>query len=172
MRFSVTCTKNHRVYTEESFDELVELWDNDEVYSEEITLDDISVDVIDTYEDDEVVFCRDITTINEMRDLIETLDAIENLAGEDKNKLESIIEYIGLLGTNTVVGFYDDMDSYDYYDAWSLKDLAENFCEEGIYGDAVQEVYENNYYYLDMDYITDQLKYEYTETAYGVIGNN
>lgn len=169
MTFKVTCIENNETYTEETFNELVELYDNGDIEDNEIKLEDITVDLNGTYTNNEVTSMDYIETIEDMQDLIDTLDNIENLDSEDTNKLESIIEYDGLVGTNTVVELYEDMDSYDYYDNWSLKDLAENFCEEGILGDAVQEVYENNYYYLDMDYIADQLKYDYTETSYGVI---
>lgn len=172
MNFTITCVENGQTYTEETFDELVDLYDEGDIEDNGITLDSISVDLDNTYTDNEVTSMDSITTIEEMQDLIDTLDNIENLDSEDTNKLESIIEYDGLVGTSTVVKLYEDMDSYDYYDNWSLKDLAENFCEEGILGDAVQEVYENNYYYLDMDYIADQLKYDYTETNYGVISHD
>lgn len=63
------------------------------------------------------------------------------------------------------------MDNYTYYDGYSLTDLADYFCKDGIFGDAVQEVYKDNYNYLDIDYIADQLKYGYTETTYGTISN-
>lgn len=179
MTFKVTCIENNETYTEETFDELVDLYDEGDIEDNEITLDSIIVELTtldsiivelnNTYKNNEVTSMDSIETIEDMQELIDTLDSIENLDSEDTNKLESIIEYVGLSGTNTVVELYDDMDSYEYYNDWTLKDLAENFCEEGILGDAVQEVYENNCSYLDMDYIADQLKHDYIETSYGVI---
>lgn len=172
MNFTVTCVENGQTYTEETFDELVDLYDEGDIEDNEITLDDITVDLNGTYTNNEVISMDSITTIEDMQDLIDTLDSIEDLDSADTNKLESIIEYVGLLDINTVVDFYNEMDSYDYYDNWTLTDLAEDFCREGILGDAIKEVYEDNYNYLDMNHIAEDLKYDYIETNYGVITSN
>lgn len=172
MNFTVTCVENKQTYTKETFDELVDLYDEGDIEDNEITLDSISVDLHNTYTDNEVTSMDSITTIEDMQDLIDTLDSIESLDSADTNKLESIIEYVGLWGINTVVDFYNEMDSYVYYDNCNLTDLADEFCSEGLLGDAVREVYEDDYNYLDMNYIADQLRYDYTETNYGVIYNN
>ena len=174
MQFTVTCNENEQIYTEETFDELVDLYDEGDIEDNEITLDSISVDLDNTYTDNEVTSMDSITTIEDMQDLIDTLDSIENLDREDTNKLESIIEYMGIGYDNgyDVVSNYENIDDYTYYDGYSFKDLADEFCSEGLFGDAVQEVYTDNYNYLDMDYIADQFKYDYAETTYGVIANN
>lgn len=174
MNFTVTCVENNETYTEETFDELVDLYDNGDIEDNEITLDSISVDLNNTYTDDEVTSMDSITTIEDMQDLIDTLNNIENLDSKDTNKLESIIEYTGIGYNNgyDVVSNYESMDDYIYYDGYSFTDLADEFCSEGLLGDAVQEVYKNDYNYLDMDYIANQLRYDYTETNYGVITNN
>ena len=171
MNFTVTCVENNETYTEETFDELVDLYDNGDIEDNEITLDSISVDLNNTYTDDEVTSMDSITTIEDMQDLIDTLNNIENLDSKDTNKLESIIEYTGIGYNNgyDVVSNYESMDDYIYYDGYSFTDLADEFCSEGLLGDAVQEVYKNDYNYLDMNYIADQLRYDYTETSYGVI---
>lgn len=171
MNFTVTCVENNEIYTEETFDELVDLYDNGDIEDNEITLDSISVDLNNTYTDDEVTSMDSITTIEDMQDLIDTLNNIENLDSKDTNKLESIIEYTGIGYNNgyDVVSNYESMDDYIYYDGYSFTDLADEFCSEGLLGDAVQEVYKNDYNYLDMNYIADQLRYDYTETSYGVI---
>lgn len=174
MNFTVTCVENGQSYTEETFDELVDLYDEGDIEDNEITLDSISVDLHNTYTDNEVTSMDSITTIEDMQDLIDTLDSIENLDREDTNKLESINEYAGIgYGKGyDVVSNYENIDDYIYYDGYSFKDLADEFCSEGLLGDAVQEVYDNDYNYLDMDYIADQLSYDYTETNYGVITSN
>lgn len=174
MNFTVTCVENGQTYTEETFDELVDLYDEGDIEDNEITLDSISVDLNNTYTDNEVTSMDSITTIEDMQDLIDTLNNIENLDSEDTNKLESIIEYTGIGYGNgyDVVSNYESMNDYIYYDGYSFTDLADELCSEGLLGDAVQEVYENDYNYLDMDYIADQLRYDYTETNYGVITNN
>lgn len=174
MKFAVTCVENGQTYTEETFDELVDLYDEGDIEDNGITLDSISVDLDNTYTDNEVTSMDYITTIEDMQDLIDTLDSIESLDSEDTNKLESIIEYTGIGYGNgyDVVSNYENIDDYTYYDGYSFTQLADEFCSEGLFGDAVQEVYTDNYNYLDMDYIADQLKYDYTETTYGVIANN
>lgn len=171
MNFTVTCVENKQTYTEETFDELFDLYDEGDIEDNEITLDSISVDLHNTYTDNEVTSMDSITTIEDMQDLIDTLDSIENLDREDTNKLESIIEYTGIGYSNgyDVVSYYENIDDYTYYDGYSFKDLADEFCSEGLFGDAVKEVYDNDYNYLDMDYIADQLSYDYTETDYGII---
>ena len=173
MQFTVTCNENEQIYTEETFDELVDLYDEGDIEDNRITLDSISVDLDNTYTDNEVTSMDSITTIEDMQDLIDTLDSIENLDSEDTNKLESIIEYTGIGYNNgyDVVSNYENIDDYTYYDGYSFKDLADEFCSEGLFGDAVQEVYNDNYNYLDMDYIANDLKYIYTETDYGVISH-
>lgn len=165
MNFTVTCVENGQTYTEETFDELVDLYDEGDIEDNEITLDSISVDLNNTYTDNGVTSMDSIITIEDMQDLIDTLNNIENLDSKDTNKLESIIEYTG----DDVVSNYEDIDDYTYYDGYSFTDLADEFCSDGLLGDAVQEVYKDDYNYLDMDYIADQLKYDYTETNYGVI---
>ena len=174
MNFTVTCVENGQTYTEETFDELVDLYDEGDIEDNEITLDSISVDLHNTYTDNEVTSMDSITTIEDMQDLIDTLDSIENLDREDTNKLESIIEYTGIGYSNgyDVVSYYENIDDYTYYDGYSFTQLADEFCSEGLFGDAVQEVYTDNYNYLDMDYIANDLKYIYTETNYGIIANN
>lgn len=174
MTFEVTCVENGQSYTEETFDELVDLYDEGDIEDNEITLDDITVDLNGTYTNNEVTSMDSITTIEDMQDLIDTLNSIENLDSEDTNKLESIIEYTGIGYGNgyDVVSNYESMDDYDYYDGYSFTDLADEFCSEGLLGDAVREVYTDNYNYLDMDYIASQLKYDYTETTYGIIASN
>lgn len=173
MNFTVTCVENGQTYTEETFDELFDLYDEGDIEDNEITLDSISVDLHNTYTDNEVTSMDSITTIEDMQDLIDTLDSIESLDSEDTNKLESIIEYTGIGYGNgyDVVSNYENIDDYTYYDGYSFKDLADEFCSEGLFGDAVQEVYNDNYNYLDMDYIANDLKYIYTETDYGVISH-
>lgn len=173
MKFAVTCVENGQTYTEETFDELVDLYVEDDIEDNEITLDSISVDLDNTYTDNEVTSMDSITTIEDMQDLIDTLNNIEDLDGANINKLESIIEYTGIGYNNgyDVVSNYEHMDNYTYYDGYALTDLADYFCKDGIFGDAVQEVYKDNYNYLDIDYIADQLKYGYTETTYGTISN-
>ena len=173
MKFTVTCNENEQIYTEETFDELVDLYDEGDIEDNGITLDSISVDLDNTYTDNEVTSMDSITTIEDMQDLIDTLDSIENLDSEDTNKLESIIEYTGIGYGNgyDVISNYESMDDYTYYSGYSLTDLADEFCSAGLLGDAVQEVYRDNYDYLDMDYIANQLKYDYTETTYGIISN-
>lgn len=174
MQFTVTCKENEQIYTEETFDELVDLYDEGDIEDNEITLDSISVDLDNTYTDNEVTSMDSITTIEDMQDLIDTLNNIEDLDGADTNKLESIIEYTGIGYNNgyDVVSNYENMDDFTYYDGYSFTQLADEFCSEGLFGDAVQEVYTDNYDYLDMDYIASQLKYDYTETTYGIIANN
>ena len=173
MNFTVTCVENKQTYTEETFDELFDLYDEGDIEDNGITLDSISVDLDNTYTDNEVTSMDSITTIEDMQDLIDTLNGIENLDGADTNKLESIIEYTGIGYNNgyDVVSNYENIDDYTYYDGYSFKDLADEFCSEGLFGDAVQEVYNDNYNYLDMDYIANDLKYIYTETDYGVISH-
>ena len=173
MNFTVTCVENGQTYTEKTFDELFDLYDEGDIEDNEITLDSISVDLHNTYTDNEVTSMDSITTIEDMQDLIDTLNDIENLDGADTNKLESIIEYTGIGYNNgyDVVSNYENIDDYTYYDGYSFKDLADEFCSEGLFGDAVQEVYNDNYNYLDMDYIANDLKYIYTETDYGVISH-
>ena len=174
MKFAVTCVENGQTYTEETFDELVDLYVEDDIEDNEITLDSISVDLDNTYTDNEVTSMDSITTIEDMQDLIDTLNNIEDLDGADINKLESIIEYTGIGYNNgyDVVSNCENMDDFTYYDGYSLTDLANYFCKDGTFGDAVQEVYKDNYNYLDIDYIADQLKYDYTETNYGVISHD
>ena len=173
MTFEVTCVENEQSYTEETFDELVDLYNEGDIEDNEITLDDITVDLNGTYTNNEVISMDSITTIEDMQDLIDTLDSIESLNSEDTNKLESINEYTGIGNGNgyDVVSNYENIDDYTYYDGYSFKDLADEFCSEGLFGDAVQEVYNDNYNYLDMDYIANDLKYIYTETDYGVISH-
>lgn len=174
MKFAVTCVENGQTYTEETFDELVDLYVEDDIEDNEITLDSISVDLDNTYTDNEVTSMDSITTIEDMQDLIDTLNNIEDLDGADINKLESIIEYTGIGYNNgyDVVSNCENMYDFTYYDGYSLTDLADYFCKDGTFGDAVQEVYKDNYNYLDIDYIADQLKYDYTETNYGVISHD
>lgn len=173
MKFAVTCVENGQTYTEETFDELVDLYDEGDIEDNGITLDSISVDLDNTYTDNEVTSMDYITTIEDMQDLIDTLNNIEDLDGADINKLESIIEYTGIGYNNgyDVVSNYESMDDFTYYDGSSLTDLADEFCSEGLLGDAVREVYEDDYNYLDMNYIAKQLSYDYTETNYGIISN-
>lgn len=174
MNFTVICVENEQPYTEETFDKLVDLYDEGDIEDNEIVLDSISIDLNDTYTNNEVTSMDSITTIEDMQDLIDTLNNIENLDSADTNKLESIIEYTGIGYNNgyDVVSNYENMDDFTYYDGYSFTQLADELCSEGLFGDAVQEVYTDNYDYLDMDYIASQLKYDYTETTYGIITNN
>ena len=56
-----------------------------DIEDNEITLDSISVDLRNTDTDNEVTSMNSITTIEDMQDLIDTLNDIENLYGADTN---------------------------------------------------------------------------------------
>lgn len=56
----------------------------------------LTLDLDNTYTDNEVTSMDSITTIEDMQDLIDTLDNIESLDKGATNKLESIIEYTGI----------------------------------------------------------------------------
>ena len=62
----------------------------------------------------------------------------------------------------------DDPDGYDIdiYELDSLRDLAEQFIEEGLFGD----IPENIRYYLDLDAIARDLAMDYSETT--IAGKN
>ena len=68
MNFTVTCVENGQTYTEETFDELVDLYDEGDIEDNEITLDSISVDLDNTYTDNEVTSMDSITTIEDISD--------------------------------------------------------------------------------------------------------
>jgi len=62
----------------------------------------------------------------------------------------------------------DDPDGYDIniYELDSLRDLAEQFIEDGLFGD----IPENIRYYLDLDAIARDLGMDYSETS--IAGKN
>ena len=96
MRFSVTCMENGEIYTEETFDELENLYDNDEITDNSISLDFIEAEVDrQLYKNEDVVDMENIETIEEMIDLIDTLETIEELDYEEWNKLNAIMDYNG-----------------------------------------------------------------------------
>ena len=96
MRFSVTCMENGEIYTEETFDELENLYDDDEITDNSISLDFIEAEVDrQLYKNEDVVDMENIETIEEMIDLIDTLETIEELDYEEWNKLNAIMDYNG-----------------------------------------------------------------------------
>lgn len=166
MQFELLCEENHKTYTEEDFDELVELYDDGDIENNSIALYSLTLEIINTYDDNEITPLSDVTTIEDMQDLISTLENIESLDDHDLRKLESIIEY-NL--SDDVATAYEGMCNYDWFDCKSFEELADKMCSSGKLGDSVLNVYNENRNFLDMSYIGNTLKLDYTLTEYGII---
>lgn len=170
MKFTVKCLENDIEYTEKNFDELYDLYVDDEIEDDAVELETVTAELSDNdYQDSDVCSMEDIASVSDMQELIDTLDEIENMNTYDSKKLEAICEYVGLNGGHNLIDCYENMDDYDFYEDMSLADLAEELCSEGALGDAVQEVYNDNYNYLDMDAIAYDLQFDYTEVSQGII---
>lgn len=79
---------------------------------------------------------------------------------EDHEKINVIIA-VGECGYDFDPDDSPDLLGVDLYGVESLKELAEQFVEDGIYG----EIPESLQYYIDYDAIARDLSVEYTETT-------
>lgn len=169
MTFDLICEENHKTYTEEDFDELLDLYIDGDIEDNIITLDSLSIQIYDTYNDNEITSIGDITTIEDMQDLISVLETIESLDDYNSRKLESIIKSNPI---DSVTTSYESMDDYDYYDEMDMENVAEELCLNYVFGDDVASVYKKDRNFLDMDYIARLIKNDdrnYVETDYGVL---
>ena len=60
-------------------------------------------------------------------------------------------------------GAIEKAEDCDYYKNMTFNDLAEEFIQEGLFGEDVARLYKNNYNWLDIDAIARDLQYDYTE---------
>ena len=86
------------------------------------------------------------------------LDCVESW--EEHEKINAIIA-VGECGYTFDADDSPDLLGVDIYAAESLKELAEQFVDEGLYGD----ISESLQYYIDFDAIARDLSVEYTETT-------
>lgn len=107
-------------------------------------------------------------SIGEYEDVWELNDLAERLAVLNSYELSKLIAYTEAYGgrREDIENALDNLDSMDFYEGFTMEDLAEEFVEDGVYG----EIPESIACYIDYAAIARDLACgDYTETSRGVI---
>lgn len=124
----------------------------EEVDEMEVFINDTDIEGIDL----------EIDENDNLEELNEMVEELQNLDEYDLEKVEAIIEVHNV----TIKEAIEDIDNYTYYSNTTLKDLAYDFVEEGLFGD----IADNLKNYIDYEAIARDLSYDgCTETKNGVL---
>lgn len=105
----------------------------------------------------------DIDEYTDLAKLNETAEMLDSLDESELEELEAIIEVTGNFAY--ALEIYE-RGEYTYYSGMTLEDVAEEFVDEGGFGN----IPDNIRYYIDYSAIARGLEFDgYTETANGVI---
>ncbi len=97
----------------------------------------------------------DIDTLNNQAEIYSNLD------DDDLIKIKYLVDYHGYNTFDAI----EKIDDVDLYEDTSMKDLAEMFVDEGLYG----TIPESLSYYLDYDAIARDLSFDYDEVDNNVL---
>ncbi|MCV6574664.1 MAG: antirestriction protein ArdA [Cohaesibacter sp.] len=123
---------------------------------EEFEIQTIDGDLID-------IECCNAIGINQ----VNIIDVMSKLEEWDHYQKINVIIAVGECGYSFDIATDDPNDfDIDIYDVSSLRELAEQFVDEGLFGDIPERLQ----YYLDYDAIARDLGMEYVETA--IAGRN
>jgi len=88
------------------------------------------------------------------------LEEYEELSDDDKNKVEYMIEELGYSKEEA----FKDYEDVEYYPGMTLRELAEQFVDEGLFGN----IDESLLFYIDYDAIARDLAADYDEQPDGI----
>lgn len=91
--------------------------------------------------------------------LNELAESLAELSERDLDRVIYLIDDIGY----SIADALDNYENVDYYQGLSLKQLAEHFVDEGLFGQIADSIKN----YIDYDAIARDLRHDYTETSKG-----
>lgn len=94
-----------------------------------------------------------------LSDAYEKQETLNNIESYDIKKIGFMINMQGYDLDQAI----NKVDNCDHYENMTFNDLADEFIQEGVFGEDVMRLYENNYNWLDIDAIARDLQYDYTE---------
>lgn len=107
----------------------------------------------------EIPSCADVDRLNAIAARLEALDY------DDIDKVEAYLETNGAAPAD-IENALDRLDHMDFYSGYHMRELAEEFVADGVYGDVRKELLP----FIDFDKLADAMKKTgYKETARGVL---
>ena len=113
--------------------------------------------------DDTVMLFRPHKT-DDVYELNKIAADVEKLDTEEAHTLAAYIEIYGE-SLEEIRYALDHMDDLIFYDGYTMEGLAEEFINEGVYGDIPEEALK----YINYEKVADDLYDDYSETFYGVL---
>lgn len=113
--------------------------------------------------DDTVMLFRPHKT-DDVYELNKIAADVEKLDTEEAHTLAAYIEIYGE-SLEEIRYALDHMDDLIFYDGYTMEGLAEEFINEGVYGDIPKEALK----YINYEKVADDLYDDYSETFYGVL---
>lgn len=107
---------------------------------------------------------EELVKISENADIFELSEIFEEIECFDESEIELINAIIEVTGYELSEAI-SNKDGAVYYSGYDLESLAEEFIDEGLYGD-IPDALVN---YIDYAAIARDLRYDYSETRNGVI---
>ncbi len=115
--------------------------------------------------DYETDFDMTISEYTDIWELSEQFEEFENLDSYDIKKIEAYMEAYGGDFQDAI----DKVNDIEFYEDFTLIDLAEHLLENCCFGENLMKVWDENPSYIDIEYIARELRYDYTEVSNGVI---
>lgn len=113
-------------------------------------------DFIADVDDDELKLIDDECSLADAYEKQELFNSIDQY---DIKKIDFMINLQGYKLDDAI----NKVDDCDYYENMTLSDLADDFIEQGLFGEDVARLYDNHYNWLDIDAMARDLSYDYTE---------
>ncbi len=155
-----------------------ELYNNGILACEWFDLEDVEIEEIEKHfkelkkeeglnSDDLELFVADVEgdetgTIKGDESLHEAYEVYEIISGLNETEIKKINFLINCQGYK-LEDAASKLDDCEIYEDTNIDSLAEEFIEEGLFGEALQQVFKTNWSYVDIKAISRDLAFDYTE---------